>query len=121
VTTTQTTTQPTTITQTNTIPTTATVTTTIPTTTTSTVTGYTTVTSTVTETLMSTVYTSSTVDTDTTITTSISGGCPQGCPNVPEFPVGLLPLLLVAIPLLVLVRNKLIGAPSARFAERSND
>ncbi len=44
----------------------------------------------------------------TTTTSTTSGGCTENCPPpVPEFPVGLLPVLAIAIPVLVLLRRRL--------------
>ncbi len=90
-----------TVTQTSTIPTTVTSTLTV--TTTTTVYTIVTDTSTVTETQTVTIstFTTATTDTDTTITTARTTG-------VPEFGSGVLPLLLLAIPLLLLMRRWMV-------------
>jgi len=101
------------VTSTTTIPTTVTTTITIPTTVTTTLTDTTTQTVTLTETVTSTVFTTSTTDTSTTITTS-TGGCGNTCPPpVPEFSLGLAPLLLLAIPMLFFFRKRFVSLPGA--------
>jgi hypothetical protein len=54
----------------------------------------------------------------TTTVTATTGSCPpQGCPpppNVPEFPLGILPMLVFAIPLLVLLGRRFAVRPVTR-------
>jgi hypothetical protein len=113
---TSTTTIPTTtaVTKTVTVPTTTiattTVTQTVPTTTTVTVTSTATETVTSQATVTVTVQTFSTTDTDTTITISTL----THPPSVPEFSLGLIPLLLLAIPLMVLLRRRLVESPTVK-------
>lgn len=64
--------------------------------------------STTTTTTSTSAITSTTTTTTKTTTTSTT----TTPPTVPEFPVGLLPILLVAIPLLVLIRRRFVSVPT---------
>jgi len=57
--------------------------------------------------------------TTTTTSTTTTGGCTENCPPpVPEFPVGLAPLLLLAIPFLFLFRKRIVSAPIRAFRKQ---